>query len=340
MKLEINNRLLIITPIILCIIGIAYYGISRYNKRIYENNAKELKINIHLSGNISSMILQDYCKNWGSAIFNNRAQDEDGEWTYCSNFNVAISWRHSYYEKRGGLLALDTLSMIMEKELSSMTTTPTKYKDCQKAFIEAYNAVKEMADLCKSPKGDYQEFASNISTLYSTYTTKVGETDIYLPKVSDDELTKKFDELINNAKAKYNQQKEDANKKNVNYIAGKKFLEINKRKSGVITLSNGLQYKIIKKGHGLIPTNTSKIMVNYEGRLIDGEVFDSTNSKPIEFQVNQIIQGLKDALTRMPVGSIWEIYIPQDLAYGEREAGIIKPFSTLLFKIQLLSIKK
>lgn len=123
---------------------------------------------------------------------------------------------------------------------------------------------------------------------------------------------------------------------------GEKFLAANAKKEGVKTLPSGVQYKVIKEGSGSIPADTSKVKVNYEGRTIDGKVFDSSykRNEPLTLRCNQTIKGWTDAMVHMPVGSVWEVYIPQNLAYGEREQGDIKPFSVLIFKIKLLSIEK
>ena len=123
---------------------------------------------------------------------------------------------------------------------------------------------------------------------------------------------------------------------------GEKFLAENAKKEGVNTLPSGVQYKVIKEGSGAIPADTSKVKVNYEGRTIDGKVFDSSykRNQPLTLRCNQTIKGWTDAMVHMPVGSVWEVYIPQNLAYGEREQGDIKPFSVLIFKIELLGIEK
>ena len=123
---------------------------------------------------------------------------------------------------------------------------------------------------------------------------------------------------------------------------GEKFLAENAKKEGVKTLPSGVQYKVIKEGSGSIPADTSKVKVNYEGRTIDGKVFDSSykRNQPLTLRCNQTIKGWTDAMVHMPVGSVWEVYIPQNLAYGEREQGDIKPFSVLIFKIELLGIEK
>lgn len=128
-----------------------------------------------------------------------------------------------------------------------------------------------------------------------------------------------------------------------NKAAGEKFLTENKAKEGVTTTPSGLQYKIITKGNGAIPADTSKVKVNYKGTLIDGTEFDSSykRKEPSTFRANQVIKGWTEALTMMPVGSKWALYIPYDLAYGTRETGgPIKPFSTLIFEVELLGIEK
>ncbi|EFA97086.1 FKBP-type peptidyl-prolyl cis-trans isomerase [Hoylesella timonensis] len=127
-----------------------------------------------------------------------------------------------------------------------------------------------------------------------------------------------------------------------NKTAGEKFLAANKNKKDVKTLPSGVQYKVIKAGSGAMPSDTSMVKVHYEGRTLDGKVFDSSykSGNPVTLRANQVIKGWTDALVHMPVGSVWEVYIPQDLAYGEREQGQIKPFSVLIFKIELLSIEK
>ncbi len=126
-----------------------------------------------------------------------------------------------------------------------------------------------------------------------------------------------------------------------NKAAGEKFLEENKAKEGVQTTPSGLQYKVIKEGKGAIPTDSSTVKVNYKGTLIDGTEFDSSYKRnaPATFRANQVIKGWTEALTMMPVGSKWELYIPQELAYGSRNTGQIKPFSTLIFEVELLSIE-
>jgi FKBP-type peptidyl-prolyl cis-trans isomerase FklB len=144
------------------------------------------------------------------------------------------------------------------------------------------------------------------------------------------------------AMAKEIHDKVMAKKYSSNKEEGAKFLAENGKKEGVKTLPSGLQYKVLKEGEGPIPSDTARVKVNYEGKTIDGNVFDSSfeRKQPVEMMIRQNIPGFAEALTHMPVGSTWEIYIPAELAYGEREMGQIKPYSTLIFKVELLEILK
>ena len=143
-------------------------------------------------------------------------------------------------------------------------------------------------------------------------------------------------EMMRAIKAKNMEKEFGPNKK-----AGEDFLKENAKKEDVKTLESGVQYKVIKEGTGVMPKDTSRVKVHYEGRTLDGKVFDSSykRGQPTDFRANQVIKGWTEALVHMPAGSIWEVYIPQELAYGERQQGAdIKPFSMLIFKIELIEV--
>ncbi len=127
----------------------------------------------------------------------------------------------------------------------------------------------------------------------------------------------------------------------INRKNGTAFLEANKKKEGIVTLASGLQYKILVEGNGPVPKPTDTVECHYRGAFIDETVFDSSyeRGEPAVFQVGQVIQGWGEALQIMKTGSIWMLYVPTDLAYGDRGAGdMIKPGATLVFKIELLGI--
>lgn len=133
-------------------------------------------------------------------------------------------------------------------------------------------------------------------------------------------------------------------KAEANSTAGKAFLAENAKKEGVVTLPSGLQYKVLTAGNGrkydaAKDGDTAIALVAYEGRKIDGTIFDAS-AQPVEFPLDGVIPGFSEALKLMPIGSEWEIYIPSELAYGDRGPGIIGPNATLIFKLKLTDLQK
>jgi FKBP-type peptidyl-prolyl cis-trans isomerase FklB len=158
--------------------------------------------------------------------------------------------------------------------------------------------------------------------------------------LSQNEMSKVYTAWQQKMRAKQAAKRAEEAAKNL--AAGKTFLEENKTKEGVKVLPDGLQYKIITEGTGPTPTANDRVETNYRGTLIDGTEFDSSykRKKPAEFAVKGVIKGWTEALELMKVGAKWELYIPPDLAYGERGRPGIPPNSTLIFEIELLKIVK
>lgn len=156
--------------------------------------------------------------------------------------------------------------------------------------------------------------------------------------ITPDSAATYFSNIMTARKAANNEALYGANRD-----AGEKFLAENAKKEGVVVLPSGLQYKILSQGNTAAakPTATSKVKVNYEGTLIDGTVFDSSIKRgtPASFQVNQVIKGWTEALQLMSPGAKWELYIPYQLAYGDRESGQIKPYSALVFSVELIEVE-
>ncbi len=159
--------------------------------------------------------------------------------------------------------------------------------------------------------------------------------------MSEDEARAAIMQTQNELRTKQQAQMQaaaEANKKE-----GDAFLAANKTKEGVVALPSGLQYKILKEGTGPKPKATDSVVCNYRGTLINGTEFDSSykRGQPATFPVSGVIKGWTEALQLMPVGSKWQLFIPPDLAYGERGAGAeIGPNSTLIFEVELLSIQE
>jgi FKBP-type peptidyl-prolyl cis-trans isomerase FklB len=167
------------------------------------------------------------------------------------------------------------------------------------------------------------------------------------PAMTDDEVHAKLMELTKQLQAK--QQESKAKQAEADKVTGEKnrkdgeaFLAANKSKEGIVILPSGLQYKILKTGDGPKPTASDTVSCNYRGTLIDGKEFDSSykRGQPASFPVGGVIKGWTEALQLMPVGSKWQLFLPADLAYGDRQAGPdITPGSTLIFEVELLSIQ-
>jgi len=169
---------------------------------------------------------------------------------------------------------------------------------------------------------DVEKFAKAISDVFENEQ----------PEMSYDEAK----QIVNNYFSKLQQEAESLNKK-----AGEEFLAVNKDKAGVITTPSGLQYEVLKAGEGAKPKATDSVRCHYEGRLVNGSIFDSSyqRGQPADFPVNQVIPGWVEALQLMPAGSKWRLFIPSGLAYGEYGAGdAIGPNSTLIFDVELLEI--
>lgn len=156
-----------------------------------------------------------------------------------------------------------------------------------------------------------------------------GKSEIMTVEQAQMIATKKMESIKNEQiEKKYG----DYKKKNAEFMANIA------KKAGIKKLANGVYYEVITEGKGAIPADTSSVKVKYEGKLIDGTVFDKTEKDPITLTCNMVIPGWTEALTHMPVGSKWVVYIPQEQAYGARETRDIKPFSALIFTIELVDI--
>ncbi|MBO4840969.1 MAG: FKBP-type peptidyl-prolyl cis-trans isomerase [Bacteroidaceae bacterium] len=155
--------------------------------------------------------------------------------------------------------------------------------------------------------------------------------------MSVEEATSTRESMMQSIKAKQMEKLYGENKK-----ACQEFMKKIAKKDGVKSLGDGIYYEVLTEGTGEIPADTNVVKVNYEGKLINDTVFDSSyqRGEPTTFRCNQVIPGWKTALTHMPVGSTWMVYIPQEQAYASGEAGKIKPFSCLIFKIELVGIEK
>ena len=203
----------------------------------------------------------------------------------------------------------------------------------QNAYLKGLEVGKQVQQMIKGLTsevyGNDSTKTLNIKNLLS------GLTDGLKGKatMTSEEALKKFEERLKPLKEKSMEAQYGENKK-----AGEDYLAKNAKAEGVVTLPSGLQYKVLTEGKGALPTDSSKVEVKYEGKLIDGTVFDSNYDREQPFIVDlrapRVIEGWTEILKLMPAGSKWEVTIPQELAYGAQDMGQIKPFSTLIFTIE------
>jgi FKBP-type peptidyl-prolyl cis-trans isomerase len=181
---------------------------------------------------------------------------------------------------------------------------------------------------------DYQAFAEGFKAF-----TEAEET-----RFSMEEAMQKIDAGLADYMSKYQEEQSEVNRQaaDANLAEGEAFLLENGGKGGVITTSSGLQYEVITEGNGSKPVSTDMVRVNYEGTFLDGTVFDSSYERgsPVEFNLDQVISGWTEGLQLMSEGSEYRFFIPANLAYGANSQGSIPPNSVLIFKVELLSIKK
>ena len=211
-----------------------------------------------------------------------------------------------------------------EKELS-------KSEDAYRKGLDVGAQVKQMAEsLSKDVYADDSTKSVNVKNLLAGLIAGLKGT----APMSSDSAYAEFNKLLEPIHNANLEKTYGDNRK-----AGEKYLAENK-KEGVVTLESGVQYKVLVAGDGAMPTDTTVVKCNYEGKLIDGTVFDSSYERNQPFEVNlaqaNVIDGLVEVLKLMPAGSKWEVAIPYDQAYKNREMGLIKPFSALIFTIETL----
>jgi FKBP-type peptidyl-prolyl cis-trans isomerase FklB len=207
---------------------------------------------------------------------------------------------------------IDSLSYAIGMDVARNVQTNVSEMD-KDLFLQGFKSVLDSTDLLIN-KEDVQ-----------------GILSAYFQKKQQLDREKQQADAIAKAEEEFNDVK----------VAGEKFLEENKTKEGVTVTESGLQYIVMKEGTGEKPTAASKVRVHYHGTLIDGTVFDSSveRGEPTEFGVTQVIKGWTEGLQLMPVGSKYKFFIPQDLAYGFQQRGEkIKPFSALVFEVELIDI--
>ncbi|HEU5052057.1 MAG TPA: FKBP-type peptidyl-prolyl cis-trans isomerase [Hanamia sp.] len=226
------------------------------------------------------------------------------------------------------LLLLFPCSFAMGQSKKKVTTT------AKTNLSKPTNSIDSLSYAIGVQVAEFYKQTQNVDKINPEFISRAFK-DVYNNQplaISEDEATMFIQQKLQEYMAKKIKAVKDS---------GQQFLAENKKKPGVVTLPDGLQYEIIKKGTGAVPTVQDTVKANYIGTLIDGKEFDNSykRGEPLTIPVTGVIKGWTEALQLMPVGSTWKLYIPSDLAYGDRGAGgVIPGGATLIFTIELLDI--
>ena len=290
---------------------------------------------------------------------------DQGLLEYLEQLGVIESTTNLEYEYQMKISAADSTEKVtLQKELQSKIdslnkTNAPKLNEFLKGLQEAVNAGDKKASyiqgLSIGNQISEQMLPQFNSIIFAADTTRKVNKDQLLAglvgtlKNGNLAMTKSEagdfvqDKIENAQKESQRKNEEDLQSEYQDKIEeSKKFLAENAERDEVVALPSGLQYEVIKEGSGALPTANDQVKVHYHGTLLDGTVFDSSieRNEPAVFGVTQVIPGWTEALQLMPVGSKWKVYVPYDLAYGAEDRGEIKPFSTLIFDVELISIEK
>jgi FKBP-type peptidyl-prolyl cis-trans isomerase FklB len=270
-----------------------------------------------------------------------------GEITYFRSLNRSVFSRITFFMKKFPLLVSCALTLVFPLAAQSQKPTP---KPAPKPPVKSAPApVVTLRTELDSLSYAYglmtgRQFRSmNLQSVSGTLFGQAIDDALKGRKGALDETQAEAFMQAFSRKMYERQQQENARKYEPNKKAGEAFLAANKTKDSVVTLPSGLQYKILRKGDGPKPTLNDKVKTHYHGTLIDGTVFDSSvqRGEPISFAVGGVIPGWVEALQLMPVGSKWRLFVPYQLAYGERGSPpAIPPYSALIFDVELLGIEK
>lgn len=249
-------------------------------------------------------------------------------------YNLGVAQSQGLKEYMSKQLGVD--SAYIDDFIKGMREGSVNESDAKKeAYLKGLQVGRQVQDMAKSLgnevfAGDSTQSINTANILSGLIAGLKGTSTI-----SSDEALTKFNEQLEPIRASNIEKQFSENK-----AAGEKYLADNKKKAGVKVTKSGIQYKVLTEGTGALPTDTSTVKVHYEGKLIDGTKFDSSYDRNMPFEVNmatpRVIAGWVEVLKMMPAGSKWEVTIPQELAYGNQKMGQIKPFSTLIFTIEVL----
>lgn len=294
---------------------VAFIGYNSIRKMLYKQYAAEMKETAFYDYEAAYYAADYIMQSWK----NRNAQ----------NAQSAIDNATKQLSEQGIYELIDSLSSELTAQMADVKDAPFQYKEAGDSLIALYRDVCALNQLVSRWRLTYDQYASKANNLQSSINTNMKFTDIYFP-IPTDSIKKQATSLVNVRKRKYFKNQTD-------------YIENFARQTGVqkIECNEGcIYYKVLKEGDGRTPDKGDMVKCEYEGKTADGKMFDSTiNRGAVTLPLSGVIPGFAEAVSRMPVGSVWEIVIPQELAYGSRGSGGVEPYSTLIFTISLLSIE-
>ncbi|HPB24659.1 MAG TPA: FKBP-type peptidyl-prolyl cis-trans isomerase [Bacteroidales bacterium] len=217
---------------------------------------------------------------------------------------------------------------------SCKTAQQSGISNCQLKTLQDTISYIIGADVASNLRKNHFDINPDVFTY--AFNKNIKEDDTLISKETGQKIMKKYQKEMLVKQQAINLEESKKNK-----LAGEAFLKENKNREGIVELPSGLQYKVISPGTGAKPSADDEVTVNYEGRFLDGKIFDSSyeRNEPASFPLNGVIKGWTEGLQLMNTGAVYELYIPSQLAYGDNGGGPIPGGATLVFKVELLSIK-
>ncbi len=337
-KKSLMKRILMIATAVVALAALAWIGFSLFGNN-YKKTALEMKVNTQVAQRLALIMLNDYQSNWLRMETDKLAMNDKGEWVSTDDPKQLIAWRKQFFSQNGAEGALQKLLQEIDGNLDDMKLTPAKYRDTKDNFKEAAQAVKQLAQLTANPGDSLIGMCSRMGELTKKINDALEPTDFNF-WVTLDVVKAKADVVAQSIKSK---EVVEALQKTTTGEQNNAINVLKYKKLGFKELpgGKGVLYREITPGKGPYPKDDTKLLVHYEGKLMDGTVFDSSYNRgqPASMRPSQTVPGFWHSLVKMKAGSKWEVYIPYDQAYGNRAAGAVKPYSDLFFTLEIIQFE-
>jgi FKBP-type peptidyl-prolyl cis-trans isomerase len=305
----------------------------------YKENARQVKLNSIVASRLAGQMLADYQENWIRVETEKLGKNAKGDVVSTSDPAQVLAWRKQCFQENGCLSVLDSLVKDIDKRLDKMGMTPAKYKDVNESFKSLAQDVKDLQAMVLTPGDSLLEMSSKMSQLLITVGGDLDKSDFDF-FVNYEDVNEKIQQVESSIKDKTIVERlaKDASTAQNSAINAIKY-----RQQGFKELpgGKGVLYKEITKGKGPKAKDDTNVRVHYEGKLMDGTIFDSSyqRGQSTVMRPQQTVPGFWHSLTSMQVGSKWQIFIPYAEAYGDKASGAIKPYSDLEFTIEVIGFE-